>query len=130
MLQRRWRTETREVRHVMYGLIPVAGIGGRRHQRWPQGRQLVWIEYCHGGGHGDQHDPERGQQSSRPPDPESAQIQTSMRVAVRRKEIGDQVPAEHEEDIDAEEASRYRANALMEGHDRENRKRSHPIEAW
>ena len=129
VLQRRRRAEHREVGLVVQGLPPVARVSDRREQPRPQGRQLIRLE------HGDrcrdrhEHDRQAGQEPPGSADPESAQIDSAAPIPRRGEQVGDQVSADDEEDIHAQEASGQPGYSLVEGQDHEHRDSPQAVQA-
>ncbi len=56
-------------------------------------------------------DADRGQQAPRPTPPELAHLDVPTAAVLAEQKRGDQVAADHEEDVDAEEAARHPADA-------------------
>ena len=106
---------------MLQSLPPVAGVGQRGEQCLPEAGQLIRLEYGDRCGDGHKHGHEAGQQSPGPPDPEAAQIQPSSVIPGRGQQVGDQVSADDEEDIHAEEPAGQAGELFMERHDRQHR---------
>ena len=118
-----------EVRDVVQDLVPVARVRGRGQQRQPQRSLLPGLDHGRRGGDHDQHHGQRRQQAPGSPGPEARQVQAAGAVVPGDQQIGDQEPAEHEEDVDAEEAAGQPGSALMEADDGEDGQRPDPVEA-
>ena len=65
-------------------------------------------------------DADRRQQAPRPPQPEPADPDVAAAPVLAEQERGDQVAADHEEDVDAEEAARHPADARVVEEDGEH----------
>jgi hypothetical protein len=108
---------------VVKGLVPVARISGRSRQRRPENGQLIRFGDGHRRGDGDQQCGQGGQQPARPAHPEPAQTQPAAPGMPGDQKIGDQVAAQHEKDVNAEETPRCHTHSDVESDDGEYRKR-------
>jgi len=79
--------------------------------------------------HRDQ-DSDGGQQPPRPAQPEAAQPQVAVAAELAEQQRGDQVAADHEEDVDPEEAPRHPADAGVVEEDGEHGERPQGVDAW
>ena len=113
----------------MQDLVPVARVGGRGQQRQAQRGLLPGLDDGRRGGDDDQHYGQRRQQAPRPPRPEARQVQAAGAVVPRDQQIGDQEPAEHEEDVDAEEAAGQPGGAFVEADHGKDGQRPDPVKA-
>src|SRR6266487_791731 len=110
-------------------LVPVARIGEGRAESGTERGELVRFDNGDRGSDGDQHDGQSGQEPPRPPGPEAAQVQPAAAGSLGDQQVGDQVSAEYEEDIDAEPAARRRPHALVEDQDREDCEGTYTVQA-
>ncbi len=129
VLERWRRPELGEVRVVRQRLPPVAGVGDRGEQRRPERGQLGRLDHGRGRGHHDEQDRQGRQQPPGPPGPESAQVQPAVPVPLGGQQVGDQVSAEHEEDVDPEEPPGKCGQLLMKGNNGNNGQCAQPIQA-
>ena len=127
VLQRVRRPELREV-GLVPDLPPVAGVRHRPEQCLPQRGQLARLDDGRRRGHGDQQHGQRREQPARPPRPERAQPQAAVPVPLGDQQIRDQVPAEHEKDVNAEEAPGKRRELLMKGDNGKHGQRAQPVQ--
>ena len=130
VLQGGRRAESGEIRLVLRGLPPVAGVRHGCGQGGPERAELSRFDHRHGGCDADQHDGEGGQQPAGPPYPEGPQAEPPVAVPLGGKQVGDQVSAEDEEDIDPEESAGKGRELLVKGQDREHGQRPDPIQSW
>src|SRR5256885_16651636 len=75
------------------------------------------------------HDHERGEQAPRAPQPEAAQVDPVSRLPLDEQQRWDQVPAEDEEEVDAEEAARQPVDAGVVEEDGRDRHRAQSVQA-
>src|SRR5262249_36611537 len=74
-------------------------------------------------------DGQGGQEAARPPGPESTQVEPAAARSLGDQQVGDQVAAEHEEDVDTQVSAQCPRYALVEGHDGQDREGPHAVEA-
>ncbi len=129
VLQRRGRPEHREVRLVTQRLPPVARVGDGGQQAGPQRRQLIWLEHGDRGRDGGQHHRQAGQQPAGPADPEAAQVKPAAVVPRGGQQVSDQVSADDEEHVHAEEPAGQPEESLVEGQHRQHRDPAQPVQA-
>jgi len=73
--------------------------------------------------------PERRQEAARAPEPEPSQVQAAGGCELGQQEAGDQVPADHEEDVDAQESTRQDVGTEVVGEHRQDGQGAQAIEA-
>src|SRR5262249_8892068 len=71
----------------------------------------------------------RRQEAPRPPQPEAAELDVAAALELAQQQRGDQVAADHEEDVDAEEAARHPAEPGAVAEDGEHRQGPHRVDA-
>jgi hypothetical protein len=108
-------------------LPPVARIRHGAENRWAQRGTLSGFEQAHRRGDRDQHEGERGQQPARATLVEPAEPDATVFAVPGDKQVGDQVPAEHEEDIHAKEAAGNPRQSLVERQYCQDSERTDPI---
>jgi len=74
-------------------------------------------------------DPDRRQQPPRPAQPEAAEPQVAVAAELAQQQRGDQVAADHEEDVDAEEAAGHPVEAGVVEEDGEHGERPQGVDA-
>ena len=127
--RRRDLADRGEVRDVMQDLVPVARVGGRGQQRQAERGLLGGLDDGRRGSDHHQHHSQRWQQAPGPPGPEVRQVQAAGAVPPGHQQIGDQEPAEHEEDVDAEEPAGQPGSPFVEADHGEDGQRPDPVEA-
>ncbi len=131
--EERGALELVEVGLVAEDEVPVGDVGERGDRVAAQLVDAVGLD-DRGGDHRhrDQH-PDRRQQPPRPPQPEAPQPHVPAAAELAQQQRGDQVAADHEEDVDAEEAARHPADGGVVEEHREHRQRPQgvdPREVW
>ncbi len=101
--------ELLEVRAVGRDEVPVGRVRQRRQDLRPQLGRLVAEEEHHDDAGRGQQQVERGQEPAGPAPVEAAHADGARTVVLLQEQHGDQVAADHEEDVDAEEATRQPA---------------------
>ncbi len=129
MLEDGRRPEAREVGLLCQRLPPVARVGHRAEQGGAQRGTLARLQQADRRAHRDQHQRERGQQAAGTTLVEVADPDPAIPAGTDDQQVGDQIAAEHEEDIDAEETAPYPGQALVERQDGQDRQRAHAVQA-
>ena len=120
--------EALEVGLVGEDEVPVGEVGERGDRVAAQLVDPVRLD-----DRGDDHrhrdeDADRRQQPPRPPHPEAPQPHVAAAAELAQQQRGDQVAADHEEDVDAEEAARQPADAGVVEEDGEDRQRPQRVD--
>jgi hypothetical protein len=111
--ERRLPAEGVEVRRVGQDHMPVLDVE-ERGEGVAAGAGQIGREADRHDGHGDQDHHDQGrQQAPRAPQPEGAEVDATRRAALGEEQRRDQVPAQDEEDVDAEKAARYSRDAAV-----------------
>jgi hypothetical protein len=109
--------------------IPVAHIGGSRGDGAAEAGECGPVHQRHPGGDDGQQHEQGGQEPARTPEPEVAQIQAAFRTPLPEQQVGDQIPAQGEEDPDTEQPSPGPPELKVVADDGEHRQRPQAIEA-
>ena len=127
--QRRGTPHLLEVGGVAQDEGPVAHVGHGRHGVAADRGDLRRQEDREVRQHGRDEQEERGQQPSRPPQPEAAQRHGGGRGVLREQQRRDQVAADDEEDLHAQEARGHEVDAGVVQHDRDDGERPQAVQA-
>jgi hypothetical protein len=134
--ERRGQPERGEVRLLGQDEPPVGDVRQRGERVAPQ-RGPVDRHVGDRGQDADQghHQPDGGEQATRPAQPEPAQVDAPRAAALQQQERRDQEPRDDEEDVDAEEAAGHQqlgrprpAHARVLDHDGEDCDSTQPVE--
>ena len=120
--QQQRTSELLEVRAVGGDEVPVGRVRQRRQDLRPQLGRVVTEEEHHDDAGAGQQEVERGQEPAGPAGVEAAHTDGARTVVLLQEEHGDQVAADDEEDVDAEEATGQPGHVRVvqqDGHDRE-----------
>jgi hypothetical protein len=108
--------------------VPVGHVPQRREHVCPQPRDLAGQEQDGVRKRNDEHQVERGQKPPRSPEPESLQVDRAAGSPLREQQGGDEVSAQHEEDLNPEEPPGYpRDPGVVEEHG-DDSERTQPVE--
>ena len=129
MAEQRGPLELVEVGLLVEDEVPVGDVGERGDRVAAQGVDPVGLD-----DRGDDHrhrdqDADRGQQAARAPDPEPPEPDVSAAAVLGEQQRGDQVAADHEEDVDAEEPPRHPPDARVVEEDGEHGDRPQRVDA-
>ena len=107
--------------------VPVGDVPERRQGGPAQPRHLAVVEDDHvGQDHGHHHE-ERREQAAGAADPEPHQVDRAGGAPLGEQQRGDQVAADHQEDVDAQEAAGQPARPDVVGDDRRHGDRPQPV---
>ena len=118
-----------EVRLARHDQVPVRDVGERRRDVVPEAGGLVRGEEQAVAGYGEEQQEERRQQPACPAQPEAPQGDAAPAGSFRQQRPRDDVPADDEEDLDAEEAAGRDPEGGVEEHHRDHGQRAHAVEA-
>jgi len=109
--------------------VPVGQVD-ERGQRVTAGPREVIARDRRGGEQADEDDEQHSrQQPARAPHPERFEADAPLATALCQQQRGDQITAEHEEHVDAEEAPGHPGDAGVIEHDTRDRERAQTVEA-
>jgi hypothetical protein len=126
--ERRRRRKLGEVRRFEQ-LTPVGDVQQRAEHVAADAHQLIRTRHEHGvRADGDDDEDERGKQPSRAACPERPKVDPASGSPLVEEQGGDEEAAQHEEGVDAQEASRRPADAGVVQQHTEHRERPEPVE--
>ena len=118
-----------EVRRAADDQVPVGDVGQRREDLRLQVAELAAVEQGDEGDGDREQQPQGGEQASTATDPEVPEVDPSLAGLLADEQRRDQVAADHEEDLDAEEATLHPTEAGVVGDDREDGDRPDAVDA-
>ena len=128
MDEQRRPSDRLEVRLVARDQVPVRHVGNRGERIRPEPGDLVGHDHDGDGQRRDEQQEQRGQQPASSAQPEPDRVDPAPVPVFAEEEGRDQVPADHEEDLDTEEAALRNAEPGVVGQDRQDGDRPQPVE--